>query len=362
MQIGLLQVRNLRNLVELDLELDPGLNVFWGPNGCGKTAILEAVFVLGRARSFRTSRLSDLPRHGSPGFHVVAHGRSDREGSIVTGITREGSDVQIRYLGQPVKKISTHTRRFPVAVATPASQDFVYGAPKVRRKWLDWGLFHVEPAYLGLWKNYHTLMRHRNKLLYGSTRSGELDAFEGEMSVVSETINEIRGRFVSHIKKQVECVAAATGYPGINLSLEPGWDASLPLSEVLKESREQDAVAGFSRVGPHRVDLSLVYQDRDAAAVLSRGQSKFLVLLLTVAMALAIDELGGERPILLLDDPTAELDAPSQAVFLKFLAGQPCQCLVTLPGEHNRIAELETGAWFHVKPGEIGKMIEFSDR
>lgn len=358
MQIRSIQVKDVRNLAELKLELGPALNLFQGPNGAGKTALLEAVYLLARGRSFRTAQLSEIPRHGQSGFQVVAHIHHGMDGDVVTGVARVGCDLSIRYGGQPVAQISGHARNFPLSVSTPASQDLIYGSPKVRRKWLDWGLFHVEPEYLQRWRDYHRSLRQRNTLLKKAANSMELDAFECEMAENASKIATIRAQFVDKLRVSLgQLTATAMDWP-LDMRLEQGWNVSESLAKILRDSRGKDGETGHTRSGPHRADLQFLGFDRDASASLSRGQSKTFVVLLALALCQVIRELGGEAPVMLLDDPLAELDSEGQRRLLRLIAGQGCQVLISLPDSGLNPGRDEGVDLFHVKRGEIRKMLE----
>ena len=361
MFIGSLQVRNVRNLAELKLELGPGLNLFQGPNGSGKTALLEAVFLLARGRSFRTARLSEITRYGASGFQVVAHIRHSQDGDVVTGVSREGKEMSVRYHGEPVRRMSSHARRFPLSIATPDSQDLIHGSPKIRRRWLDWGLFHVEQDYLERWRAYHRALRQRSCLLKISTRSKELASWEREMATHSTEIQTARVRFMVAVGTHMQTLASKTTPYSTTLQLDPGWDVAQPLSDELESTRSQDAAAGFTRFGPHRADLTFVVDERDASMSLSRGQSKLYVVLLAIALSQAITELGGETPVMLLDDPAAELDAETQGILIQLISDQGCQSLMSLPVEVEQLADVKDIAVFHVKRGDIRKMVRSQD-
>lgn len=353
MQIRSLEVRDVRNLAELQLEIAPGLNLFQGPNGSGKTALLESIYLLARGRSFRTSRLSEVVRYEQPGFQVVAQVHHGQDGDVVTGIARQGADLSLRYAGRPVTQMSSHACQFPLSLSTPASQDLVYGPPRVRRKWLDWGLFHVEQAYLQDWRDYHRALRQRNCLLKKPAHSKELGAFEANMSAFSEKMLLARERFAQRLSFHLSHLASQVCEWPASVALDAGWSRGQSLAEVLRESRSRDAESGHTRSGPHRADLLLMTGDRDAT-VLSRGQSKFLVVLLAVALGRVIEELGGEAPILLLDDPLAELDREAQCSLLDLVARQGFQALVSLP-DADMARPIDGANVFHVKRGLIGK-------
>lgn len=358
MQIRSIQVKGVRNLGEQELELGSRLNLFQGPNGAGKTAFLEAVYLLARGRSFRTSHLAEIARYGQSGFHVVARIQHAQDGEIVTGVSRNGTDLSIRYRGRPVAHVSAHARNFPLSICTPASQDLIYGPPKGRRKWLDWGMFHVEPEYLKAWRDYHLALRHRNSLLKMSTNSMELDAFESEMAENADVITSARVLFSEKLRSRLAQLAASTMDWPLDLRLEQGWESSRSFTRILRESRARDEETGHTRFGPHRADLCFIGFERAAATSLSRGQSKTLVVLLALALGQVIRELGGETPVLLLDDPLAELDREGQEKLLQLIAAQGCQSLISMPDSGFNSGLADNTVLFHVKRGDIRKMLE----
>jgi DNA replication and repair protein RecF len=142
------------------------------------------------------------------------------------------------------------------------------------------------------------------------------------------------------------------------LSLEPGWDSASCLADTLARSRRADAESGFARHGPHRADIRFVAGGRDAAMALSRGQTKVLVVLLAVALRDAIGDLSGESPVLLLDDPAAELDAETQRCLLQLIARLSGQTLVSLPALPRDLDRFADARVFHVKRGKIRELLE----
>ena len=177
------------------------------------------------------------------------------------------------------------------------------------------------------------------------------------MATCSAEIHTARMHFIGVIGTRMQALVAKTTPYATTLKLEPGWDVAQPLSEKLESTRSQDATAGFTRFGPHRADLMFVIDERDASVTLSRGQSKLYVVLLAIALGQAITELGGETPVMLLDDPAAELDAETQAILIQLISDQSCQSLMSLPREHCQIADAKDISLFHVKRGDIRKMV-----
>lgn len=248
--------------MQTELEPSSGLNIFWGPNGSGKTAVLEAVHILSRTRSFRTSKWRDTPRYGTQDFHVIGHVSSDHDGQVITGISRQGPALRIRYRGDPVKRISTHTRRFPVTLAITSSEELIYGPPKSRRKWMDWGLFHVEPDYPSLFIGYHIAIHNRNYLLSNGTGCKEIEIFERQTGELSQKIKDVQHDFIRLVRKHLDFIAKEMGVLAGSLQVDSGWAADSDLAEILRQSRVQDGTAGYARSGSHCADLRIEQKGR----------------------------------------------------------------------------------------------------
>ena len=181
------------------------------------------------------------------------------------------------------------------------------------------------------------------------------------MASYSTEIQTVRARFIVTVSAHMQALAAKATHYSTSLHLKPGWDMAQSLLEELEAARGQDAAAGFTRSGPHRADVTFAVEERDAATVLSRGQSKLYVVLLAMALSQAITELGGESPVLLLDDPAAELDRDTQAILIRLISDQACQSLMSLPNADSQLLDSKDMAVFHVKRGDIRKMVRSCD-
>jgi DNA replication and repair protein RecF len=357
MHLNRISISHLRNLTQVTLEPGAGLNQVVGPNGAGKTALLEAIFLLARARSFRTPRLDDVIQHGQPRLTVRAEVEYDGGERLVIGLERGEGKLVLRRDGENVSAISAHARVFPLVVLTPESQQLVSGGPSVRREWLDWAMFHVEPAYLDHWRAYFRAMRHRNQLLREGAPAGRFAPWEAAMHAHGLALHEARESFLEDVAPAAQRLAREIGVSIPEISLVPGWDASEPLEVVLARTRAADMGRGHSSLGPHRADVVFHRDGSQAGAVLSRGESKQFVVILLLAEAEVRAARQEEKPVLLLDDFGAELDAAGQERVLSLLAESGAQAFLT---STQRLGERsgEADALFHVERGEFAKMIE----
>ena len=169
MPLSRVRITTLRCLREVELELDPSRNYIFGPNGAGKTSLREGLFVLGRGRSFRTRQMRRLVRHGADGFAVF--GVADVDGAERRlGVAYRAGRLEKKIDGQPAVGMAQLDALLPVHAIDPSTHAIVEGGPSERRRFLDWGVFHVEPTYLDAWKGYRRVLSQRNAALKRGAR------------------------------------------------------------------------------------------------------------------------------------------------------------------------------------------------
>jgi DNA replication and repair protein RecF len=360
MHLEWLQIGHVRILNQVRIDPGPRLNIFAGPNAGGKTAFLESIHLLARARSFRTPRIQEVVREGETTLQVTARaGYRASDQRITTGIEKGRGQVAIRYAGAPVRTVSEQARNLPLVLATPDSHVLVTGTPKQRRHWLDWAMFHVEPSYLEHWRDFVRALRHRNSLLKESVRdSGLLQSWEIPMANAGEAMAQARQRFLQELGVALNEVTASRFPHEISVEVAAGWPAESRLEECLARGRAGDRAAGYSRYGPHRADILFCCDGENLAARFSRGQIKLFVCLLMLAEGAVVEKLTGESPVFLLDDYAAELDARGSEYLLDKVMEKGWQAFVTTTEfrELGRFPGLSRV--FHVEHGEIAKVVE----
>jgi DNA replication and repair protein RecF len=357
MILGELTLRDLRCIEQAELSLHPGRNLVWGGNGSGKTSLLEGIFLLGRGRSFRTRNSERLVRHGQG--RLVVFGRTENSGPDAGGFVhavgvevdrREGTRARID--AAAVESLADLSRVFPVQVIDPEIHKLIEEGGRRRRRWLDWAVFHVEPQFADWWVRYGRAVRQRNAAL--RVRGGGTKPWDVEVAALGERISEARRGVVEQMQPYWREVVAGLACPVGELQYFRGWGAQHSLAEALEASRARDELRGLTHMGPHRADVLIRVGGRLAREVLSRGQQKLMAVALTLAQLRLLREVSGTTPTLLLDDPSAELDAEHLGHFVRQIAPLGCQLVIT--SLHPETPAFGTpDRVFHVEQGRVGR-------
>ena len=358
MRITRLDIAGLRRFESVSLAPGPTLNLLTGDNGAGKTSVLEALHLMAYGRSFRGRVRDGVIRTGAAAVEVFVEweeatsARTRRAGMRHGGQSWEG-----RLDGANVTHLGELCAALAVVTFEPGSHVLVTGGGEARRRLLDWGLFHVEPAFLPLWRRYARALKQRNALLKARARDAELDAWDHELAETGEPITRHRQDYLEQLQPQLQATASdllpVAG--AATLEFQPGWRRDeLSLSDALLLARERDRAAGFTSVGPHRADWRIGYAAFPGREALSRGQAKLTALAILLAQAELHAGLRGEWPIVALDDLASELDRAHQARVLTRLQASGAQVFITgteVPAPLQNSDALATR--FHVEHGTI---------
>ena len=355
MRLARLHIENLRNIETLDVALAPGCNLFVGPNGAGKSSILEAVYLLSHAQSFRAGSVDDLIRRGQPRLAVAAtviRANSERRVALIRETTRWSARVDLL----ETTSISACLREAAVVCFEPGSHELISGGGRERRRFLDWGVFHVEHGYLAAAKRYRQVLRQRNAALKQGAGGDELDVWDAELARAADPVDRMRRDYF--IRFTVQLAQILTRFlPELGESAiewQRGWPDDLDLQELLGQRRSLDRARGHTSRGPHRADWSIQFAQAPQREHLSRGQEKLCALACALAQARVYADAGGEWPVIALDDLGSELDLDHQYRVLEWLR-QGCEQVlisgVDMPGalRHESIA----ATVFHVEHGNL---------
>jgi len=361
MHLARLDIHDVRNIASAQLSLPSGPTLLIGDNGSGKTSLLEAVWLLGTGRSFRSNRIAPMIRYGAQAATVYGEVVAVGGHRTRIGVTRErNGGIEIKVGGETSRTASALATVLPVQLINPDSVELVTGSPARRRRFLDWGTFHVEPSFLATWKSFRRGLEQRNALLRRSAHAApdEFDAWEARLSEDAERLDGQRSRYVEALQPNLAATLIELGGPvGIEVRYAPGWDrAQGALGDLLASQREADREQGYTRAGPQRADLRLTVAGRSAADVLSRGQQKILACALLLAQGRWLASATAKQGIYLVDDLPAELDREHRELLGRALATMPAQVLVTAVQRDLVIAGLQTATelmTFHVEQGRV---------
>ncbi len=333
MKVTALDIAGFRNLRPISFPCDPGLNLILGPNASGKTSLLEALYFLGRGRSFRTRQPRELIQTGAVAFRIVATMSSGDGRHIPVGVERDARDLTARIGGVPTRSLAELARQTPVLLLNPDSHRLLEDGPQLRRRFMDWGLFHAEPGFLDAWRRYDTALRHRNAALRASSAHRAIDAWDGELTTAATILDQRRETFCKALEVALQPLVATTlGIGEVQVNYRRGWPLEpfeRGFTDWLHDGRDQDRRQGHTRIGPHRADFTLRIAERPVAEALSRGQQKLLVIALVLAQAELYQRHAGDSCILLVDDLPAELDAGHRERIMRALAGLEIQLFIT---------------------------------
>ena len=289
MRVASLDITGFRNLHQVSLDCTPGLNLLIGPNASGKTSVLEALYVLGRGRSFRARQPRELIQTGAPAFRVVAIMTDGDDRQTPVGIERNARELTARIGGAPTRSLAELARQTPVLLLNPDSHRLLEDGPRQRRRFMDWGLFHAEPGFLDTWRRYEVALRHRNAALRTGAADRVVDAWDGELSAAAERLDPWRESFCKALGSVLRPLTEATlGEVAVEVDYRRGWPLEPfkhDFTSWLRAGRAQDRQQGHTRFGPHRADFVPRIAGQPPAEALSRGQQKLLVIALVLAQA-----------------------------------------------------------------------------
>jgi DNA replication and repair protein RecF len=328
MSLRRVQVTDFRCLQSAALDLDPRFTLISGPNGSGKTSLLEAIYVLGRGRSFRTRRLEHLIRQGTSQFVVFGEvDGADRR--IPLGVEGSSSGVRARIGGAAAGSLAELALALPVQIIDPEVHGLIEDGPNRRRRFLDWGVFHGKPSFVGDWQRYRQALKQRNAALRAGQAAAAVSAWDGDLVRYGEMLTHGRSEYVNLLSPHAQSIGRNLLGMDLTLGYRPGWAKDLSFAEALQHSRNHDQTSGVSQVGPHRAELAVRLDGLPVKDRISRGQQKLLAAALLIAQLKLFPEDAPVQPSLLLDDPAAELDDDRLAGLIREVASHSVQLVVT---------------------------------
>ncbi len=305
-----IRVQDLRCIEQASLALGLRQTVISGDNGSGKTTLLEAIYCLGRGRSFRPARREQLVRHGQAQSLLFGRLTGEESGHrLGVGLSRGVLDIHID--GQSGRSTVDLALLLAAHVVEPDSHRLISAGPEERRRFLDFGVFHVEHAFLDHWRAYRRVLAQRNAALRQAQPASVVGAWDAQLLMTGGAVDAARRAYLdvlqvsfsAYVERFFDDAAVAWEY-------RPGWnvEAHGEFHDALQAAFDRDCEGGVTTVGPHRADLKLTFRSRVARHQVSRGQQKMIALALILAQHEIVATRSNAAPMLLLDDPAAELD------------------------------------------------------
>jgi len=301
---------DFRCLEQIELKAGPQYNLIFGANASGKTSLLEALAYLGRGKSFRGAPVNSLIRHGQHEFVLFGEVETGTRISKV-GVRNSRDGLEIRVDGDKEGGAATLAAAMPLQLIDPEVHALVSGGPEERRRFLDWIAFHVEHDYLETWRRFRRTLKQRNAALRSGASARVIRSWNAEFLDLGARVDDARRRALEVSEGCLVEKGGALLLHEVGFEYQPGWAKDRSLEEALDAGLDRDMQLGATQSGPHRGDLKLIYDERQAKRLVSRGQQKLLACSMILGAA-ETAQTALERPLLLLlDDPAAELDNDS---------------------------------------------------
>ena len=354
-----LNVSQVRNLEIVGIDCNPRANIIYGANGSGKTSLLEAIFLLGRGRSFKHRDLRLVINNQADRLVVSANLYRPRSKTThQLGIMRSTKgEFEARCDGRSLQSAADLALEMPIQLIDAQTFALIGGGPLQRRQFIDWGVFHVEQDFSELWRRFQKVLKQRNQLLrHGRIDTDSLRAWTVELISLNERITAYRKNYLTQLEHYVTPVVENfSGLEDVTLEYIQGWPEGVGLGEVFSADQERDLATGTTSHGAHRADVRVFVGGVLAADRLSRGQAKLLVYALKLAQASHYRAVSGQGCIFLLDDLPAELDAENRKDVLSYLDSLGGQYFVTGVDKQDfdDVLKVNEGQMFHMEQGVV---------
>lgn len=357
MSVIYLKITGFRNIDSAEiLPHAEGFNCISGKNASGKTSLLESIYYLSLARSFRSNLAPRVIGYDHTKLSVFAHIQEGINPIIDVGLERNQEGVlKARMNEKWIQAVSDMAEVLPVQLIHAECHNLLVGGPLFRRQYLDWILFYLNPGFMQLWKQFGRILSQRNAALKSQLSKNELAGWTLKLKENALALDQCRESCVTLLIPILKTLLTEIlPLPNMKLEYYRGWEGE-SYASALNRSLEQDRRLGYTQAGPHRADLRLLINDIPAKDILSRGQQKLFVCAMILARGVLLQKNAAKRPIYLIDDLPSELDIASRASLIALLSKQDAQIFVTA-AESKVWNEFSTGSpvkMFHVEHGKI---------
>jgi DNA replication and repair protein RecF len=326
------------------------INLITGPNGSGKTSLIESIFMLARNRSFRTNNNTILINRNAQELIVSAQLKNDSDQTFKIGLKKSPTFTELHIAGKRQKRLSIQARFLPLGIITANTQRLITDGPKSRRKFLNWGVFHVEHQYADLMSHYKRILIQRNTAIRLGIENYRI--WDPQLVRFGLEIHRLREKYLVLFQQVYnELVGKFDPLKEIEIKYKQGWNQKTGLFEAIAD--RDDLEIKYTYAGPHRADIGFYIGNKLASDILSNGQLKLLTILLILTQMRLIKLLIGERPILLFDDLKSEIDDHNKILLLETIKHLDFQTFITSIDQDEIFGRDSCAKMFHVKQGEI---------
>ena len=334
-QLTQISIQNFRNCQSANLNLSTGLNLIIGNNAAGKTAIIEAIWLMATGRSFRTQKSHHLIQHGHSSATIFCEATSSHDLSKQhkMGVQKTTDNTLLRIDGETVKSHGPIAKLLPIQLLTPESHKLLEEGPKARRQFMDWGCFHQSDTFMPLWRNYQRGLKQRNHALKKHLPKEQVQLWDQTLVENAQHIDAIRQEYLADLTPYLVTFCQAL-MPEIEFEVVCQYRAGWPKSNddllaLYQANFTKDQQVGHTQYGAHRADIRFKFNNQEALNILSRGQQKLFVCALLLAQASLHEKVVNEPVIMLIDDLPAELDEIHRTKLLELLQILNIQHIIT---------------------------------
>ena len=327
-------------------QLANGINIFRGENGCGKTTVLEAAYLMAHGRSFRQSRDPELVNWQAKRFMI--QGSWLRYGPLNVAVKGKRGRTEVKLQGKLVARRKELSETLPVIADAPQAKRLVDGATSERRRWLDQLLMACEPSMQAHNTAYLRAMMQRSRLLRRGGNAAQLDVWEHQLVKHGSKLRELRRLILQQLNHYL---AKEENWMDALLSLHIAYTSQTQdvshaaWLQALKQRRDSDKKTGRCGIGPHADVVHIMQGGREIRAVGSRGQQKLASIALKLAECATRYQYRHVWPLLLLDDCMEALDDKRRLRMLHRLQDYTGQILITAPNEMHIPASIQVSVW-----------------
>jgi DNA replication and repair protein RecF len=359
MSIEFVEAHNFRLFNQLSLDLDHGINVIYGDNASGKTSLLESIHYLCSCKSFLAASPRKLIKKNSEEFYVRGRLRLEESRSLTISIAWQEQKVHLKHGLENIYKTSTYAAYQPILAIGPFSYKLIDDTPEIRRKYIDWGVFHVKHHYSHITRDFNRVMLQRNKLLHSGTSREAIHAWDHQFVDLAESIDQYRKNYISLLNNKLSEITRIF-LPDEQLKIQylRGWPEDETLSEYLEKSYHNDVDRKFTYYGPQRADMLMKLNGLNVRDSASRGQKKLITFALYLSQLSLQNDVGNRKGILIIDDLPSELDKYNIQLVIEYVSSMQIQSFLSCISPD--LIDFGVGDFtrmFHVKRGGQIKVV-----